>query len=221
VPSLVVITKPDSCQASAWDLSRVSSSSRPSSARTQISGRGSAASDAAVLVPRRRRRPETRCSCQAIRASRVGHRRCHRPWHDHCSGWGHHPRHLVGRPAAGHLPGLAVSGGGRRRRVHRLSSWSSPAPARRIAALVAATACFLIRMLGMHFSLAGTARGGGKASGFTGAGMTRCLRLDQRASRRGLAGGVQVLVKLRRPRMPWKQRPWEDEDCDRWPDDQR
>jgi hypothetical protein len=41
---LVVITKPDSCQASAWDLNRLSSSSRPSRARTQISGRGRAAS---------------------------------------------------------------------------------------------------------------------------------------------------------------------------------
>jgi hypothetical protein len=67
VPSLVVITRPDSCHASAWDLNRLSSSSRPSRARTQISGRGWVASDAAVLVSRRSRRPATRCSCQAIR----------------------------------------------------------------------------------------------------------------------------------------------------------
>jgi hypothetical protein len=70
VPSLVVITRPDSCHASAWDLNRLSSSSRPSRARTQISGRGRVASDAAVLVSRRSRRPARRCSCQAIRASR-------------------------------------------------------------------------------------------------------------------------------------------------------
>jgi hypothetical protein len=49
LPSLVMINKPDSCHASAWDLNRLSSSSRPSRARTQISGRGRVASDAAVL----------------------------------------------------------------------------------------------------------------------------------------------------------------------------
>jgi hypothetical protein len=48
-----------------------SSLSRPSNAGTQISGRGSLASDAAVSVFRRSSWPATRCSCQTIKASRA------------------------------------------------------------------------------------------------------------------------------------------------------
>jgi hypothetical protein len=49
LPSLVIITKPRLVPCLSLDLNRLSSSSRPSRARMQISGRGRVASDAAIL----------------------------------------------------------------------------------------------------------------------------------------------------------------------------